>query len=135
MAQITVYIDGNCPMCVAGALRFQRWDPAQALRFVNIHESPWSAQLAQRFAPKDAAGAMRAHLPDGTWRTGWFAWAAILATLPAWRGLGRVMQWPIFYGIGPDLYRLVAAYRQELSRALHLPPPCDENGVCRLGRN
>ena len=128
----TVFIDGQCPMCVAGANRFKRWDWDNALRFVNAHDLEWAKQAAERFSAGDLNAAMRVRLPDGTWRTGWFAWAAILEHLPAWRGLGRVMRLPIFYGVGPAFYGWVASHRQEISKAMRLPPPCDQNGVCRL---
>lgn len=130
---ITVYIDGECPLCVAGALRFRRFDTQGALKFVDIHDPAWARRAAERFTFAEMAGAMRAQMPDGTWRTGWFAWAAILEVLPVWRWVGRVMRWPVFYGIGPSMYRWVAGHRQEVSKLLRLPPPCDENGVCRIG--
>lgn len=132
--RITVYIDGQCPMCVAGAERFRKFDKTNSLRFVNAHEPQWAAQAAARFTTSDLNREMRAQMPDGTWRTGWFAWAAILENLPVWRWLGRLMRFPLLYGVGPALYRWVAAHRQPISKALRLPPPCDENGVCRLGK-
>ncbi|MBV9852412.1 MAG: DUF393 domain-containing protein [Armatimonadetes bacterium] len=132
MKPITVYLDGECPLCVAGAVRFAKYDTANSVRFVNLHEPQWAARAAARFSPDDMHEAMRARMPDGTWRTGWFAWAAILSAIPAWHWLGRMMRLPVFYGVGPAFYRWVAGHRQEISRALRLPPPCDENGVCRI---
>ncbi len=119
-------------MCVAGALRFRRFDTHGRMRFVNLHDPEWAARAAERFPPDVLAGSMRAQMPDGTWRTGWFAWAAILSLMPVWRRLGHLMAWPVFYGVGPAFYRLIASHRQQLSRALRLPPPCDADGVCRL---
>lgn len=129
---MTVYIDGKCPMCVAGALRFQKLDAAQRAHFVNLHDPQWAALAEARFPPSDLVGAMRVQLEDGSWRVGWFAWAAILQAAPLTTWLGRFMLWPVFYGVGPALYRLVAARRIAISRLLRLPPPCDENGVCRI---
>ncbi len=131
---MTVYVDGQCPMCVAGANRFQRFDARNRVRFVNLHDSFWALQTGQRFSGRDLRQEMRAQMPDGTWQTGYFAWAAILRALPLWRPLGMLMGLPLFYAVGPAVYRWVAAHRLQISRLLRLPPPCDENGVCRLDR-
>lgn len=133
--RLTVYYDGQCPMCLAGAARFKRFDVGHKLRFVDLHDPNWAARAASRFTADDLNREMRVQLPDGTWRAGYFAWAVILETLPAWRWLGRVMRFPLFYGVGPAIYRRVASHRLQISRALRLPPPCDANGVCRLKAN
>jgi predicted DCC family thiol-disulfide oxidoreductase YuxK len=119
-------------MCLAGAARFQRFDSGHRLRFVDLHDPHWAAQAASRFSADDLNSEMRVQMPDGTWRTGYFAWAAILENLPVWRWLGRLMRFPLFYGVGPAFYRWVAARRLTISRTLGLPPPCDGNGVCRM---
>lgn len=130
--QLLVYFDAQCPMCVAGAERFQHFDALHRLRFVDLHDPYWAEQAASRFSPGDLDRAMRVHLPDGTWRAGYFAWAVILENLPAWHWLGRLMHFPLFYGIGPAIYQWVAAHRLQISRTLGLPPPCGPDGVCRL---
>ena len=134
MKSILVYIDGECPMCVAGANRLRGFDTRRRVRFVNAHDPQWAERTAERFTPAQIRGAMLAEMPDGTWRSGYFAWAVIFAQMPALRWLGLAMQFPLLYGIGPAIYKVVADHRLEISRALRLPPPCDENGVCRLGQ-
>lgn len=132
MRLLTVYIDGACPMCVAGAIRFQKWDAARAIHFVNARDPARREEVRARFSDADALAEMRVQMPDGTWRTGYFAWAAILAALPRTRPLGLLMRLPVFYGLGPAVYRWVAARRLPISKLLRLPPPCDADGVCRL---
>lgn len=127
-----VYFDAQCPLCVAGAMRFQQFDANHRLRFVDLHDPVWASRAALRFSQADLDSAMRVQLPDGTWRSGYFAWAVILENLPAWRWLGRLMSFPLFYSVGPAFYRWVAGHRLQISRTLGLPPPCDANGVCRL---
>ena len=134
MKAIVVYIDGECPMCVAGANRLQRFDRRRRVRFVNAHDPQWAGRVGERFTQSEVRGEMRAEMPDGTWRTGYFAWAAILSELSTLRPLGLLMRFPLLYGVGPTVYKWVAAHRLEISKALRLPPPCDENGVCRLGQ-
>ncbi len=132
MKPLTVYIDGECPMCVAGAMRFQNWDAARAVRFVNARDPARREEVRARFSDADALAEMRVLMPDGTWRTGYFAWAAILAAIRVTRPLGQLMRLPVFYAVGPAVYRWVAARRLTISKLLRLPPPCDADGVCRL---
>lgn len=134
MKAIVVYIDGECPMCVAGANRLRRFDTRRRIRFVNAHEPQWAERAADRFGARAVDGEMRAEMPDGTWRSGYFAWAVILSEMPKLRPFGLMMRFPLLYGVGPAVYKWVANHRLEISRALRLPPPCDENGVCRLGQ-
>lgn len=133
-SHVIAYVDGQCPVCVAGVDWVRRFDRSGAVLFVDLHEPDWAARAAGRFSTEDLKTEMRVHMPDGTWRTGYFAWAAILDQLPALRIVGQLMTLPILYGIGPATYRWIADHRQLVSRILHLPPPCDENGVCRLNR-
>ncbi|BDI32154.1 hypothetical protein CCAX7_42050 [Capsulimonas corticalis] len=134
MKAIIVYIDGECPMCVAGANRLQRFDTRHRVRFVNAHDPRWAERVGERFTPSQIRGQMQAEMPDGTWRTGYFAWAAIFSEMRGLRWLGLVMRFPLLYGVGPAIYQWIANHRLEISRVLRLPPPCDENGVCRLGQ-
>jgi len=132
MRRLLVYIDGECPMCLAGAQRIGRFDPNGVIRIVDLHDPKWADYAAERFSSKDLFDLMRVQLPDGTWRSGYFAWAAVLEQLPAWRWLGLLMRFPLLYGIGPAVYRWIADHRLIISRVLGLPAPCDENGSCRI---
>jgi predicted DCC family thiol-disulfide oxidoreductase YuxK len=131
---ILVFADGKCPMCVALAGRLKAFDTHGVIRFVDANDPEWAAVAAERFTRDEMLGQMCTRLPNGTWRTGYFSWAAILLHMPAWRWLGLIMMCPVFYGIGPAAYAWVAARRQYISKALRLPPPCDENGVCKLAK-
>lgn len=119
-------------MCQEVARRLEKFDRDGALRFVDLHDPKWSEYAADRFDEQDLFDLMRVQMPDGTWRSGYFAWAAVMEQLPFWRPLGLLMRFPLAYGIGPDIYRWIAKNRISISRALRLPEPCDENGVCRI---
>jgi predicted DCC family thiol-disulfide oxidoreductase YuxK len=129
---ITVYIDGECPLCVAGALRLRKLDRRNSIAFRNARDPEEAAHLPPRLSGETALRSMAAQMPDGTWRVGYFAWAAILSRIAITRPLGLAMSLPFFYGIGPAAYRWVADHRFILSRIFRLPPPCDENGTCRI---
>jgi predicted DCC family thiol-disulfide oxidoreductase YuxK len=129
---ITVYWDGQCPFCAALAERLRQYDTEQALRLVDYHDASVAATALPRFSVADLDREMHASLSDGTWRIGYFAWAAVLIRLPRWRLLGHIMEAAIFADIGPKLYRWVAARRLTLSRLLGLPAPCTHASACRL---
>lgn len=118
-------------MCVAGAVRLWQIDRGKSVVFRTLHDPPAAEALPERLR-REAPRSMIARMPDGTWRVGYFAWCEILSAIRPTRPLGHVMSWPVFYGIGPRIYRWVAAHRHVVSRILHLPSPCDPDGVCRL---
>lgn len=132
MSQLIVYIDGQCPLCVEGAIRARPFDPNGVLRFVDLHDEHWAEQVAERFTSKELFNQIHVLMPDSTWRSGYFAWGVILEQLPTFRPLGLLMRFPLFYGMGPTFYRWVADHRILVSRLLRMPPPCDENGACRI---
>jgi len=118
-------------MCVAGALRLRQMDVARSILIRNVHDPAVRAMLPERLAGQ-MLRSMIARMPDGSWRIGYFAWCEILSAVLPLSMLGRVMKWPVFYGIGPAVYNWIAEHRLIISRLLRLPPPCDPNGVCRL---
>lgn len=129
---ITVYIDGECPMCVDGALRMRGLDRRNSVIFKNARDPGAAEEIPPRLGGETALRSMAARMPDGSWRIGYFAWAAILSRIPITRALGFAMSLPFFYNVGPALYRWVADHRFIISRLLRLPPPCDESGACRI---
>lgn len=132
MRRLTVFIDGECPLCVEGAVRFKKLDKRAPVMFVNLHEPRWSALLSERFSEDTPRKLMVAKLPDGTWRTGYFAWTSIFSVCQRTRIIGVMMGLPIFYDIGPRIYGYIANHRIMVSRVLRLPAPCDDLGLCRL---
>lgn len=132
LSRTIVLIDGQCPLCVQSALRMRRWDKQGHLHIVNLHSAEGQALAAGRWSASDLRDEMRVQMPDGSWRTGWYGWAALAGAF----GWGRLLAWamrgPLLASLGPALYRWVAARRLVISRILRLPPPCDPKGVCRL---
>jgi len=132
MPQLIVYIDGECPMCRAGADRIKGMDGRNAVRFVDLHDPQWTTRASDRFTHDDLMQEMRVQMPDGSWRVGYFGWAVIFERLPSLAWLGKIMLLPVFYGIGPAVYRWIADHRLQVSKVLGMPPPCDVDGVCRI---
>ncbi len=132
-AHLVIYWDGLCPMCGAIKARFEPFDSRRLLVFVDLNDPEVARTAAPRFTSSELADSMRVRMPNGTWRSGYFAWAAILSALPAWRWLGAIMGFWVFADIGPRVYAWVAGHRYEISRVLGLPRPCRVDDACRIG--
>ena len=130
--EITVYWDGQCPFCSAMKERLAAFDTRRTLLFVDLNDPEIAATAAARFTRSELVDEMRVRMPDGTWRTGYFAWAAALRALPALAWFGTLMQLWVFADIGPKVYRWVANHRYLISQALRLPSPCNPNDACRI---
>jgi len=130
--KLVVYWDGQCPFCSAIKQRFSALDTTHRLNFVDMNDPAVAETAAPRFTPAELTEEMRVKMPDGTWRTGFFAWAAVLRTLPLLRWLGILMQSWLLADIGPKAYRWTADHRYAISRLLRLPAPCAPDGSCRI---
>ena len=149
MAEISVYIDGRCALCVASARRLRRLDVARKIGFVDINDPQAQTGLPERlrqqdFGPKSrregaqtglANRAMIVGLRDGTFRVGYFACVEVARNIPVLTPLAKGLLSPLFYGIGPRIYAFVAKHRLEISKLLRLPPPCSDDGTCRIDNN
>ena len=132
MEEIEVYFDGQCGFCRAMAARLSALDRKNRLIFRDYNDPAVAEQALPRFVPADLAREMHVRLPDGTWRIGFAAWAAILAALPRTYALGRLMQFPPVSEVGRLLYRWFAPRRRWFSKLLGLPAPCGPDGSCRI---
>jgi predicted DCC family thiol-disulfide oxidoreductase YuxK len=118
-----VFMDGSCSFCRAVQSRIGSFDARERVEFVNYHQEAIAAEAPFPLAELDAQ--MHVLAPDGSWKIGFFGWAAILRELPAWRWMGWLMIAPPFRWFGPALYRWIARHRYSLPG---MPPPCDEHG-------
>jgi predicted DCC family thiol-disulfide oxidoreductase YuxK len=121
-SRIRVYFDGACPFCRGIQDRVARFDPRQRVEFVDYHDPIAAAQAP--FPESALAAEMHAVTENGQWHIGYFAWAAILRELPAWKWLGWLMILPPFRWFGPAVYRWIARHRYSLPG---LGAPCDEH--------
>jgi predicted DCC family thiol-disulfide oxidoreductase YuxK len=131
--QLTIYWDGHCPFCSAIKERLTKLDSEHRLHFVDYNDPAVAEAAAERFSPADLDLEMRAQLADGTWRSGYFALAAIMRDLPMLHWLGLLMQAWIFADVGPKLYRWAANHRYGISLVLGLAAPCSQS--CRFARS
>ncbi|HYP00282.1 MAG TPA: DUF393 domain-containing protein [Pyrinomonadaceae bacterium] len=128
-AQLEVYTDGQCPLCLWMRARVEPFDRERRLEWLDLN-SPEALRRAAPYTHKQLAEEMYARRKqDGTWAKGFFAWIEVLRVLPSFRWLaGLLARWP-FTALGPVLYRQLARRRYQL---FGIPPPCDDKGVCHL---
>ena len=130
-AQLEVYTDGQCPLCLWMRERVERRDRFQRVRWLDYRDPQVQASTPYSFKELDAAMHAR-RISGGNWSAGYSAWLEVMRVLPRWRYLVPLLSiWP-FTALGRLLYRLVATRRYKLFGA---PPPCDANGVCSLHKN
>lgn len=104
-AALLVPFDGGCPLCRREIGHYQRLQPLQPLRFVDLNDraalppdAPDPARLLQR---------LHARTPEGRWLQGAAAFVAVWQRLPGWRWLARAAALP---GVLPLLDGAYAAF-------------------------
>lgn len=128
-AQLEVYTDGQCPLCLWMRARVEPFDRARRLEWLDLN-SQAALRRAAPHAHKELADAMHVRRKaDGAWSRGYRAWLEVLRVLPRLKWLAWLLSlWP-FAALGPVFYRQVARRRYRL---FGIPPPCDDSGVCQL---
>jgi predicted DCC family thiol-disulfide oxidoreductase YuxK len=120
--KLRVHFDGSCPFCRGIQARVERLDTRKAIEFADYNVPIIAAEAP--FPTSALAAEMHVRAPDGRWHIGYFAWAAILRELPAWKWLGWLMIAPPFRWFGPAIYRWIARHRYSLPG---LGAPCGEH--------
>jgi predicted DCC family thiol-disulfide oxidoreductase YuxK len=129
---LSVYWDGQCPLCNATKSYVIALDTHHRLKFLDFRDPNVALTATPRFSSQELAHEMRVHMPDDTWRSGYYGWAAMISVMPLFWWVAAIMKSWAFADIGPKFYRKVADNRYEISHMLHLPELCDEAGSCRI---
>jgi predicted DCC family thiol-disulfide oxidoreductase YuxK len=109
---VEVFYDGRCPVCRASRAWAERRDGERRLDWLDATDSGCADLLPASAA--ELAQAVWVRRSDGSLASGYRAWLAVLAELPRWRFLARVLALAPFLWLGPPIYRLVAAHRHNL---------------------
>lgn len=122
---LTLYYDGDCPLCAREIRWLRQHASAQRLRLVDISQTDFHPASIGK-TRQALQNRLHAHFADGQWLTG------LDATLWSWRaaGLGRwatPLTWPALRPLLELAYRLFCRLRPHLD---WLPHP-DASQRCR----
>ncbi|MCE3028457.1 MULTISPECIES: thiol-disulfide oxidoreductase DCC family protein [unclassified Salinicola] len=131
MAELTLFYDGACPLCVHEITHLRRLDRHRRIRFEDIH----AADFSQRWPdvdPADASAILLGYYRGERLR-------GLDVTHRAWSLVGRgwltaPLRWPLVKPLADRVYRWFAPRRYLLSGWLtgrQRCAPCD-SGQCRI---
>lgn len=128
MHKLTLFYDGDCPLCVREMQQLRRLDRQHVLQLVDI-QRPETAQLFAQIDLALASQVLLALTADGRLLRGLdsthAAWSAIgLGYRTAW------LRWPLIRPLADLAYRWFAANRYRVSRWLTGQARCS-SGQCR----
>lgn len=111
MSELTVWFDGDCPLCLREIALMRRLDRAKAIRFVDATDADTScpvdrADLLTRFHARE----------DGVLLSGAAAFAAMWRAIPVLRPLGLIARHRWVLGWLERAYRAFLRVRPRLQR-------------------
>ncbi len=123
MHHLTIFFDGNCPLCIKEINALQARDIKQRLKFENIY----AADFVYRYPYIDIVKADRAlhgQLADGRMIYG------LDVTAKAWALVGahqwiQILRWPVIRWFTDMGYRLFAGLRHPIGRLMGRDKTCD----------
>lgn len=128
MQQLTIFFDGNCPLCAREISALRARDRQQRITFENIY----AADFARRYPAIDIVKADRTlhgQLADGTMIYGLDVTAKAWRLVEAHRWI-QVLRWPVIRWFTDTGYLLFARLRHPLGRLLGRAKACD-SGSCK----
>lgn len=119
---LTIFYDGQCPLCSAEMKRLKAYDQLQDLNLQDLHQ----ADFAERYPHIDPIAAdkiLHGQLANGQIITG------LDVTCLAWQLVGKhswlqVLRWPLIRPLSDAAYRFFARHRHTLSRAIKSRKQC-----------
>ncbi|GJM11850.1 MAG: thiol-disulfide oxidoreductase [Pseudohongiella sp.] len=127
-AAMTLFFDGQCPLCSAEMRELERLDCFGLLNLVDLHREDF-AQLYPHVDPEKAISILQAQLSDGSMLFG------IDANVKAWQLVGKkkwlqILRWPLVRVIADLAYLFFARNRSLISFLLTGQKRCN---VCVSG--
>lgn len=115
-AEVTVWFDGDCPLCVREIRLMRRLDWRDVVDFVDVNEGQGCPldrdTLLQRFHARER---------DGDIVSGAAAFAAMWRAVPLLRPLGLAARWQPLQRLLEKLYLQFLRIRPSLQRAMNSP--------------
>lgn len=111
---LTVYHDGDCPICSVEIGHYQKLKGAERIRFVDAAKAEGEA-FGKDLDRETALARFHVRLADGRLLSGAAGFAALWETLPRYRRFGRIARLPILLQALELAYRFVLPVRSVLS--------------------
>lgn len=116
---VTVYYDGDCPLCSREIRWYRRCRGAESISWVNIQAAEFAASSELN---RDVALAeLHVRRADGTMATGVNAFIALWRELPGWRWLARLAARRLVYGMLRHGYGIFLRWRNRYATFAALP--------------
>ncbi len=127
MQQLTIFFDGDCPICAKEINALRARDSKQRLKFENIH----AADFVYRYPYIDIVKADRVlhgQLADGSMIYGLDVTAKAWSLVDAHSWI-QMLRWPVIRWFSDLSYRLFARLRHPIGRLMGCAKTCD-TGKC-----
>lgn len=129
MAELTIFYDGGCPLCLAEMKHLLKLDRQKKIELVDINQQD-SQQKHPHIDPVKADRILHGELIDGTVLLG------LDVTHKAWSLVGKgkwiaIIRWPVIGYVADFLYLQFARHRHFLSRLITGQERCES---CSLER-
>ncbi|MFT6422023.1 MAG: putative DCC family thiol-disulfide oxidoreductase YuxK [Thalassolituus sp.] len=126
MTELTLYYDGQCPLCVAEVTQLMKRDKDQKMRMVDIQE-PGFTERYPHIDPQAASDILHAEYPDGRIILG------LDVAHQAWGLVGKgylyaPLRWPVIRWFADKAYLWFARNRYKVSGWLTGKERCDTCG-------
>lgn len=125
MTQLTIFYDGNCPLCAREILALRARDEKKRLRFENIY----AADFIYRYPYIDISSADRilhGQLSDGRMLYGLDVTAKAWALVNSHRWI-QILRWPVIRWFADIAYRGFARLRHPIGRLFGRQSHCKDN--------
>jgi predicted DCC family thiol-disulfide oxidoreductase YuxK len=113
---LTVYYDGDCPLCRMEIAHYQKQEGAERIAFVDAAQAP--EKLAEDLTRKDALARFHVRDANGALVSGAAAFARIWRVLPRWRWAARLASLPGILWVMERAYRAFLPLRPFMARAM-----------------
>ncbi|MDG1312423.1 MAG: DUF393 domain-containing protein [Porticoccaceae bacterium] len=129
MAQLTIFYDAGCPLCVTEIEHLMRLNSEAKLAFENIYAQNFNQQFPH-IDQQAADLVLHGQLENGAMIFG------LDVTYEAWALVGKrrwvaILRWPWFKQCAEVGYRFFAKHRHRISRLLMGKARCDRCAVSR----
>jgi len=123
-APATLLYDGDCGLCTVSAAWLARRAPAGRIRILPLANAAADPTIAPLVAGRDLARTLHLVTVDGEIVTGARAVLTAAGTVPRWGAVARLADHPVGHALLEPAYRIVAANRHRIGRAMGLPSAC-----------